>query len=78
MIVALLLALAVPAAAESGWVIDSFHAEIAIRPSGDLSVLEAIDVNFGGLQKHGILRIIPTRYRFYDTQIVSTGSPSGR
>ena len=66
--IAIVLALSTPAAAaDTGWTIDSFSADIAIQPDGSLLIAEAIDVDFGGLQKHGILRDIPTRYRYDDT-----------
>src|SRR5256714_6022919 len=64
----MVLAIAAPAgAADTGWTIDQFRADIAIRPDGSLAVLESIDVDFDGLQKHGIFRDIPTRYAFDDT-----------
>ncbi|HEV2010811.1 MAG TPA: DUF2207 domain-containing protein, partial [Candidatus Limnocylindria bacterium] len=66
-VVALLIVAAVPASADEGWTIDSFHADIAIRPDGSLAIVESIDVDFDALQKHGILRDIPTRYRYDDT-----------
>lgn len=65
---AILMASASPASADGGWVIDSFHADIAVRADGSLSFVEAIDVDFDGLQKHGIFREIPTRYRYDDTR----------
>lgn len=67
-VVALLIVVAVPASADEGWTIDSFHADIAIQPDGSLAIVESIDVDFDGLQQHGILRDIPTRYRYDDTQ----------
>ena len=54
------------AAADTGWTIEAFHADIAIRPTGLIAIVETIDVDFGALQKHGIYRTIPTRYRFDD------------
>jgi hypothetical protein len=68
-LVALLaLATAAPArAADTGWTIDAFRSDITIRSDGAIDVLESIDVDFRGLQKHGIYRYIPTRYRFDDT-----------
>jgi len=67
-VVAVLVAMAVPArAADTGWTIDQFRADIAIRPDGSLAILESIDVDFDGLQKHGIFRDIPTRYQYDDT-----------
>ncbi|MEA2656266.1 MAG: hypothetical protein QOI23_1631 [Chloroflexota bacterium] len=54
--------------ADEGWVIDSFHSDIAIAADSTLTVTEDIRVDFGSLQKHGIFRTIPLRYRFNDTQ----------
>ncbi len=54
------------AAADTGWAIDAFHADITIRPNGVIAIVESIDVDFGDLQKHGIFRTIPTRYRYDD------------
>jgi uncharacterized membrane protein YgcG len=67
-VIALVLAMAAPArAADTGWTIDEFHADITIRPDGSLAILESNDVDFDGLQKHGIFRDIPTRYAYDDT-----------
>ena len=67
-VVAVVLALGTPiSAADSGWTIDSFRSDITIRPDGSLAILESIDVDFDGLQKHGIFRDIPTRYQYDDT-----------
>jgi uncharacterized membrane protein len=67
-VIAVVAATAMPAAADTGWVIDGFRADITIRPDGSLAIIESIDVDFAGLQKHGILRDIPTRYRYDDTR----------
>jgi len=67
-VIAMLVALAAPArAADTGWAIDQFRSDITIRPDGSLAILESIDVDFDGLQKHGIFRDIPTRYQYDDT-----------
>ena len=58
-----------PASADEGWVIERFAADITIARDGSLHIVEAIDANFGGLQKHGILRTIPVRYRWDDTHL---------
>ena len=64
-VVALTIAAATPvAAADTGWTIESFRSDIAIRSTGSLTIVETIDVDFGALQKHGIFRAIPTRYRY--------------
>jgi uncharacterized membrane protein YgcG len=53
--------------ADEGWVITSFHSEIVIGPDATLTVQEDIKVDFGSLQKHGIFRTIPLRYRYDDS-----------
>ena len=53
--------------ADEGWVITSFHSDIAIASSSALTITEEINVNFGPLQKHGIFRTIPIRYRYDDS-----------
>ena len=67
-VVALVVGAATPANADSGWVVDRFRADITIRPDGTLAIVESIDVDFSGLQKHGILRDIPIRYRYDETR----------
>jgi len=53
-----------PAAADEGWVIISFDASYVINPDGTVDVVEDIRVDFGPLQKHGILRDIPVEYAY--------------
>jgi hypothetical protein len=53
--------------ADEGWVITSIHSDIAVASGSALTVQEDIRVDFGPLQKHGIFRTIPLRYRFDDT-----------
>ena len=53
--------------ADEGWVITAFHSDITIAPSSALTVTEDIRVDFGSLQKHGIFRTIPLRYRYDDS-----------
>ena len=48
---------------------ERFAADLTIDKSGALHIVEAIDANFGGLQKHGIFRTIPVRYRWDDTHV---------
>ena len=55
---------ATPAAADEGWVIDSFHSDIQIAADSSLTVTEDIRVDFGALQKHGIFRTIPVKARY--------------
>lgn len=92
--VALLAAVAVfvlfstPAAADDGWVIDRFAADIEIQRDGTLNITEFIDVDFLSLQdRHGIFRVIPVRYqwdadpkmlRVYDVDVRSVRDASGR
>src|SRR5437016_2343279 len=58
---------AVPASADEGWVITSFHSDIHIAADSTLAISEDIRVDFGAMQKHGIFRTIPIRYRYDDT-----------
>src|SRR5437867_7176176 len=58
-----------PAVADEGWVIERFAADVTIDRDGSLHIVEAIDANFGGLQKHGIFRTIPVRYQWDDTHL---------
>jgi uncharacterized membrane protein YgcG len=50
--------------ADEGWVITSFHSDITIATTSDITVTEDIRVDFGSLQKHGVFRTIPLRYRY--------------
>jgi hypothetical protein len=52
--------------ADEGWVITSFHSQIAVGADSTLTIQEDIHVDFGTLQKHGIFRTIPLRYRYDD------------
>jgi uncharacterized membrane protein YgcG len=74
LIVALALALlaiafATPALADEGWVIQRFASDITVQKDASLHIVEAIDVDFGAQQKHGIFRNIPVRYRSDDTHL---------
>jgi hypothetical protein len=53
--------------ADEGWVVTSFHSDITIAPNSSLTIKEDIRVDFGSLQKHGIFRTIPLRYRYDDS-----------
>jgi uncharacterized membrane protein YgcG len=59
-----LLLVARSAEADEGWVIISFDAEYVINQDGTVDVVEDIRVDFGPLQKHGILRDIPVEYEY--------------
>lgn len=64
-VVTALLAFAAPAAADEGWVIERFDADIEVQRDGALLITEAIDVDFQRLSdRHGILRDIPVRYQW--------------
>ena len=75
------LAVALPAApafADEGWTITAFDSQIAVGTDGVIIVQEDIRVDFGSLQKHGIFRTIPLRYRYdqssdryYELSVVS-------
>ena len=70
--VAALALLALPAglvAADEGWVVDRFVADITIHPDASLHIVETIDVDFGSSQRHGIFRDVPVRYRYDDTHV---------
>jgi hypothetical protein len=53
--------------ADEAWTITSFHSDVTIAPDSKLIIQEDIRVDFGSLQKHGIFRTIPLRYRYDDT-----------
>ncbi len=48
--------------ADEGWIIDNFQADIAVQESGEVRVVETLDVDFKDLDKHGIYRDIPFEY----------------
>src|SRR5260370_4690252 len=52
---------------DESWVITSFQSDINVAPDSTRTVKEDIGVDFGALQKHGIFRTIPLRYRFDDS-----------
>src|SRR5205807_9970785 len=53
--------------ADEGWIITSFHSNIAVGADSTLMIQEDVQVDFGSQQKHGIFRTIPRRYRYDDT-----------
>jgi uncharacterized membrane protein YgcG len=63
-LISCLLLAASPAAADEGWVITSFDADYVVNLDGTVDVVEDIRVDFGPLQKHGILRDIPIEYDY--------------
>lgn len=48
---------------DTGWVITDFASDITINADTSVQVTEAIHVDFGQLEKHGIYRTIPVKYR---------------
>lgn len=58
-------------AQDTGWTITSFSSNYTVRPDRTIDVVETILVDFGPLQKHGIYREIPVRYR----KVVRPGVP---
>ena len=59
-LLATMLVLATTSSAQAEEQIDSFNAEVVVRPNGDLDVRETIAWDFGGASnKHGIFRFVP-------------------
>ncbi len=56
-----------PAHAQVGERITSYDVAIDIRDDGTLAIVETIEYDFGSNHRHGILRDIPTRLRYDDT-----------
>ena len=79
---------ALPARAEdTGWTIQRFAADIRIQTDGRVLVQESIDVDFDGLQRHGIFRDVPVVYdwpakdrtvRVYQLQVLWVRDDAGR
>ena len=74
-------------AADGGWTILAFDADIEIQADGRLHVVETLDVDFGLLERHGIFRDIPVRYawpaerrkeRVYDLRVASVTDARGK
>jgi hypothetical protein len=51
------------ASADEGWVIRSFASSFVINKDASVDVVEDIEVDFMGLEKHGIIRDIPVEYQ---------------
>src|SRR5438445_7063475 len=66
---ALALAFAAQASADESWTIQRFGSDITVQKDSSLHIVEAIDVDFGSQQHHGIFRNIPVRYRWDDTHL---------
>jgi hypothetical protein len=67
----LLLCPALLTAQDTGWEITSFNATYRVNADRTIDVVELISVDFGALQKHGIYREIPIRYR----RVAKAGMP---
>ncbi|MGH7543783.1 MAG: DUF2207 domain-containing protein, partial [Gemmatimonadota bacterium] len=67
----LLLGSATARAQDTGWTITSFHSDYTVRTDRSIDVVERIAVDFGRLQRHGIYRDIPVRYR----KVIREGLP---
>jgi uncharacterized membrane protein YgcG len=87
-LIALAALLSAPAsAADGGWVITAFDSQIEVQRDGRVRVTETIDVDFGALERHGIVRDIPVRYRWpadphkvrvYQLQVLTVTDARGR
>jgi uncharacterized membrane protein YgcG len=75
-VVLILIASVVPERvnADEGWVIKSFDVAYTILDDGSVDVVEDIQVDFGGLQKHGIFRDLVVEQK-YDTKSCTTCKP---
>src|SRR5688572_29246763 len=49
--------------AQNAWIIENFHVDIAVKNTGEIQVVETINVDFMDLEKHGIYRDIPYLYK---------------
>lgn len=61
--VALLVAWLPARGQESGWSVQEFHSAIGVGEDGTLTITETIAVDFGTLERHGIIREIIIRQR---------------
>jgi hypothetical protein len=65
-LVAALLLLSTPAAAQETEQIDNYNVQIAVEPTGAIFVTEVIEYDFGANERHGIFREIPVRFHYDD------------
>ena len=65
-------------AQDTGWVVEKFHSDIIISQDAQVTVVETVEANFGNLQKHGIYRVIPVKYKtkFRSKRLSSSYYPS--
>jgi Predicted membrane protein (DUF2207) C-terminal domain/Predicted membrane protein (DUF2207) N-terminal domain len=65
MVAALAAATTGPAlSADEGWVIDRLNIRLDVHPDGSVAASEAVDVDFRGLQRHGLYRDLLYRFRY--------------
>jgi uncharacterized membrane protein YgcG len=85
-VVVLSAILAAPARAQD-WHINLFESQIEIQPDGRLVVNESVDLDFGALERRGILRDLRVRFdwplgerkqRYYQVQVISVTDGIGR
>lgn len=57
------LLLAASAQAQTDWQLTDFHSDIHIQSSGQVKIVETLQVDFGSNAKHGIFRDIPVTYQ---------------
>jgi uncharacterized membrane protein YgcG len=53
-----------PVAADEGWIIERMRVEVDVRADGSLHFVEQINVDFRGLERHGIFRDIRHRLAY--------------
>jgi uncharacterized membrane protein YgcG len=73
------------APADEGWVIERMHVGMTIQPDGRVETVERLDVDFRGLEKHGIFRDITylqifdgEHNRRYDIRLREVTNAAGR
>ena len=84
--VAAAIVVGIPTSArDEGWVIDRFNIRFDIGKDGTVTALDAIDVDFRGISKHGIYRDFASRFiydatqtRIYDIDVQSVTAADGR
>lgn len=65
MLLVALMALLIPGSvfAASGEAINRYYVDVQLQPDGSAIISETITYDFGEAERHGIYRIIPTRYK---------------
>ena len=85
LVVLLVSLLPSPLPAQEGWTITRMEVRVAVQQDGSLDIVEAIDVDFGTLERHGIFRDIPYLLNFdekwrrrYDIDLHQVTDAEGR